>query len=297
MHKWEGIEAFVQVASQQSFSRAAKILGVSNSHVSKQVANLERHLDAQLLTRTTRRVSLTEMGRAFFIRCQDIINTLDEAEQAVIDLQEKPRGRLRVSLAGAFGEEFIAPAAVSFMRDNPGLHIDLSFDNKLVDLVADGYDIAIRAGMLEDSSLIARRICNRKLLTCASQHYLDRYGRPETVDSLINHHCLIGTIDTWRFKNGQRHFDMRVRGNWRSNNGRALAHAAVGGLGITQLPDFYVREALERGALVTLLDDFNPTDTGVWAVYPHNRHLSAKVRMFISHLVDHLADAAPALAP
>jgi DNA-binding transcriptional LysR family regulator len=297
VHKWEGIEAFVQVASQQSFSRAAKILGVSNSHVSKQVANLERHLDAQLLTRTTRKVSLTEMGHAFFIRCQDIVNTLDEAEQAVIDLQEKPRGRLRVSLAGAFGEEFIAPAAVSFMRDNPGLHIELSFDNKLVDLVADGYDIAIRAGMLEDSSLIARRVCNRKLLTCASQYYIDRYGRPETVDSLINHHCLIGTLDTWRFREGQRHFDMRVRGNWRSNNGRALAHAAVGGLGIAQLPDFYVREALERGALVTLLEDFNPTDTGVWAVYPHNRHLSAKVRMFISHLVEQLADATPALAP
>tara|TARA_R100000005_G_scaffold96662_2_gene85703 strand:- start:17051 stop:17956 length:906 start_codon:yes stop_codon:yes gene_type:complete len=297
MHKWEGIEAFVRVANHQSFSRAAKSLGVSNSHVSKQVAKLERHLDAQLLNRTTRKVSLTEMGRAFLIRCQYIVNTLEEAEQAVIDLQEKPRGRLRVSLAGAFGEEFIAPAAVSFMQENPGLHIELSFDNKLVDLVADGYDIAIRAGMLEDSSLIARRICNRRLVTCASPQYVDRYGRPDTIDSLINHHCLIGTLDTWRFRDGQRHFDMRVRGNWRSNNGRALTHAAIAGLGITQLPDFYVREALERGALITLLGDFNPTDTGVWAVYPHNRHLSAKVRMFISHLVNQLADSALALTP
>ncbi len=289
MHKWEGIEAFVQVATHQSFSHAARALGVSNSHVSKQVASLERHLDARLLTRTTRKVGLTETGQAFFLRCQDILNTLEEAEQAVIDLQEKPRGRLRVSLAGAFGEEFITPAAVSFMRDNPGLHIELNFDNKLVDLVSDGFDIAIRAGILEDSSLIARRICNRKLVTCASGPYIDRYGQPETVNSLVNHHCLIGTLDTWRFQDGQRHFDMRVRGNWRSNNGRALAHAAIGGLGIVQLPDFYVRDALDQGLLVPVLEDFNPTDTGVWAVYPHNRHLSAKVRMFVSHLAEQLA--------
>lgn len=291
MHKWEGIEAFVQVASHQSFSRAAKHLGVSNSHVSKQVANLERHLDTQLLNRTTRKISLTEMGQAFYIRCQDIINTLEEAEQAVIDLQEKPRGRLRVSVAGAFGEEFIAPAAVSFMREHPGLHIQLSFDNRLVDLIADGCDIAIRTGMLEDSSLIARRICTRRLVTCASLDYVNRYGKPETIGTLINHQCLIGTLDTWRFQDGERRVDMRIRGSWRSNNGRALAHAAIGGLGIAQLPDFYVQEALEAGQLITVLEDFNPRDVGVWAVYPQNRHLSAKVRMFISHLVDQFAGA------
>lgn len=292
MHKWEGIEAFVQVAHQHSFSRAAASLGVSKSHVSKQVASLERHLNAQLLTRTTRTVGLTEIGQAFLLRCQDILTTLREAEQAVIDLQEKPRGHLRISLAGAFGEEFIAPAAALFMRDNPELHIELNFENKLVDLVSEGFDMAIRTGPLEDSSLIAQRICSRRLVTCASPDYLASHGQPDTVNELLNHSCLVGTLDTWRFQHGKRHFDIRVRGRWRSNNGRALAHAAIGGLGIVQLPDFYVREALAGKSLVPILEDNNPTDTGVWAVYPHNRHLSAKVRLFVDHLREQLSGQA-----
>lgn len=286
MHKWEGIEAFVSVAQHQSFSKAAQELGVSRSHISKQIAQLESRLDAQLLLRTTRSVSLTEVGQAFFLRCQDILNTLDEAEQAVIDLQERPRGNLRLSVAGAFGEDFIAPAAAAFMAENPGLAVELDFSNRVVDLITEGYDLAIRAGRLKDSSLIARRICNRRLVTCASPKYLKRYGTPESVSALVNHNCLVGTLSTWRFKEGSRHFDLKVSGDWHSNNGRALVHAAIADLGIVQLPDFYASVAIESGQLVPILEQFLPTDTGVWAVYPHNRHLSAKVRLFVSFLAE-----------
>ncbi|AKH69558.1 transcriptional regulator, LysR family [Spongiibacter sp. IMCC21906] len=289
MHKWEGIEAFVSVAQRQSFSKAATELGVSRSHISKQIAQLEARLDAQLLLRTTRSVSLTEVGQAFYLRCQDILNTLDEAEQAVVDLQERPRGRLRITLAGAFGEEFIAPAAAQFMSENPGLAVELDFTNRITDLITEGYDLAIRAGTLKDSSLIARRICNRSLVTCASPHYLKRYGQPENIAALVNHNCLVGTLNSWRFRDGQRNFDVRVSGDWHSNNGRALVHASIANLGIVQLPDFYAKDAIDQGLLTPILEEYKPTDTGVWAVYPHNRHLSAKVRLFVNFLAERFA--------
>ena len=285
-HRWESIEAFERVVRFGSFSRAAEDLGVSRSHISRQITGLENRLDAQLLLRTTRKVSTTEVGQAFYLRCQDILDNLENAEQAVVDLQEKPRGILRVSVGGAFGEDFIAPATVDFMAAHPDLSVELDFSNRLIDLISEGYDLAIRAGTLKDSSLIARRVCNRKLLTCASPAYLQRNGTPASIHALTNHNCLLGTLETWRFQENGRNFDLRVQGNWRSNNGRALLQAAVRGLGLVQLPSFYLEEALETGELETILEDFNPTDTGVWAVYPHNRHLSAKVRLFVNFLAE-----------
>lgn len=285
-HRWESIEAFSRVARFNSFSRAAEDLGVSRSHISRQVSQLENRLGAQLLLRTTRKVSLTDVGQAFYSQCRDIIDNLDEAEQAVQELQARPRGILRVSVAGAFGEDFIAPAAIEFMQLHPDLSVVLDFNNRLIDLISEGYDVAIRAGTLQDSSLIARRISSRKLLTCASPQYLERHGSPSSIHALNNHNCLLGTLETWRFRENQRNFDLRVNGSWRSNNGRALLQAARAGLGLVQLPTFYLEDALAGGELVTLLDEYNPTDTGVWAVYPHNRHLSAKVRLFVNYLAE-----------
>ena len=285
-HRWESIEAFERVARFNNFSRAAEDLGVSRSHISRQVSQLENRLGAQLLLRTTRKVSLTDVGQAFYNQCRDIMDNLDEAEQAVQDLQARPRGILRVSVAGAFGEDFVAPAAIEFMQLHPDLSVVLDFNNRLIDLISEGYDVAIRAGTLQDSSLIARRISSRKLLTCASPQYLERHGTPSSIHALNNHNCLLGTLETWRFRENQRNFDLRVSGSWRSNNGRALLQAAQAGLGLVQLPTFYLEEALGNGDLVTVLDDYNPTDTGVWAVYPHNRHLSAKVRLFVNFLAE-----------
>lgn len=288
MHNFEAIEAFVCVVDHQSFARAADALCVSRSHVSKLIAALESRLGAQLLVRTTRKLSVTEVGQAFYLRCQDVLNTLREAEDAVQDLQDTPRGRLRITAAGAFGEDFIAPAAAEFMSRHPEISIELDFSNRLVDLIAEGYDLAIRAGTLQDSSLIARRIGSRRLVTCAAHSYLDRYGIPTEVHELVNHNCLVGTLSTWRFRDAAKNFDLAVSGNWRSNNGRALTHAASLGLGLVQLPDFYVRNGLNKGALVPVLTEYVATDAAVWAVYPHNRHLSAKVRMFVSYLADEL---------
>jgi DNA-binding transcriptional LysR family regulator len=285
-HRWESIEAFERVVRFNSFSRAAEDLGVSRSHISRQISALENRLDAQLLLRTTRKVTATEVGQAFYLQCQELMRNLEEAEQAVQDLQARPRGILRVSVAGAYGEDFIAPAAIEFMQLHSDLTVELNFSNRLIDLISEGYDLAIRAGTLKDSSLIARRISSRKLLTCASPAYLERHGTPVNIHALTNHNCLLGTLETWRFRENGRNFDLRVNGSWRSNNGRALLQAARADLGLVQLPTFYLEEAIASGELVTVLDGFNPTDTGVWAVYPHNRHLSAKVRLFVNFLAE-----------
>ena len=288
--RWEHIEAFVSVVQFGSFTSAADALGVSRSHVSRQVSSLENRLDAQLLLRTTRKISLTEVGKAFHLRCKDILEGLEDAEQAVTDLQERPRGILRISVAGAFGEDYIAPAAIRFMQQHTGLTVELDFSNRLIDLISDGYDLAIRAGTLKDSSLIARRICSRQLLTCGSPAYLASQGVPGSIHALTNHNCLRGTLPTWRFREEGKNFDVPVDGNWRSNNGRALLHAALEGLGLVQLPSFYLDEALNAGQLTPILEEFKPTDIGVWAVYPHNRHLSAKVRLFVNYLASDSAN-------
>ncbi len=285
-HRWESIEAFERVVRLGSFTRAAEDLDVSRSHVSRQINALENRLGAQLLLRTTRKVSTTDVGQAFYLQCRQVLDNIEEAERAVLDLQANPRGILRVTVAGAFGEDFIAPAAIDFMTLHHGLSIELDFSNRLIDLISEGYDLAIRAGTLKDSSLIARRITSRKLLTCASPSYLQRFGIPESIHALTNHNCLLGTLDNWRFNENGRHTDLRVNGNWRSNNGRALLHGARAGLGLVQLPSFYLERDIAEGRLRAVLEDYNPTDTGVWAVYPHNRHLSAKVRLFINFLVE-----------
>jgi DNA-binding transcriptional LysR family regulator len=285
-HRWESIEAFERVVRLGSFTRAADDLGVSRSHVSRQINALENRLDAQLLLRTTRKVSTTDVGQAFYMQCRQVLDNLDEAERAVLDLQANPRGILRVTVAGAFGEDFIAPAALDFMAEYRDLIVELNFSNRLIDLISEGYDVAIRAGTLKDSSLIARRISTRKLLTCASPEYLLRNGTPSSIHSLTNHNCLLGTLDSWRFRENGRNQDLRVSGNWRSNNGRSLLRAARAGLGLVQLPSFYLDQDIADGALLPVLEDYNPTDTGVWAVYPHNRHLSAKVRLFVNFLAD-----------
>ncbi len=285
-HRWESIEAFERVVRLGSFTRAAEDLGVSRSHVSRQINGLENRLDAQLLLRTTRKVSTTDVGQAFYLQCRQVLDTIEDAERAVLDLQARPRGILRVTVAGAFGEDFIAPAALEFMTLHKDLSVELNFSNRLLDLISEGYDLAIRAGTLKDSSLIARRISSRKLLTCASPQYLQRNGTPGSIHALTNHNCLLGTLDTWRFQENGRHQDLRVSGNWRSNNGRSLLRAARAGLGLVQLPSFYLHEDIASGALIPVLQENNPTDTGVWAVYPHNRHLAAKVRLFVNFLAD-----------
>ena len=290
MKRWEAIEAFVRVVDSGSFSLAADKLGVSKSHVSRLIAQLENQLDVLLLNRTTRVISLTDAGQSFYPTCRDMLTTLEEAEQALMDRQHQARGLLNVSVAGQFGEDYLAPAAIKFMAKYPQVEVHIDFSNRLVDLVSEGYDLAIRAGRLRDSSLIARRIAPRKLYICASPNYFERCGEPKDLQSLRNHNCLIGTLQTWRFREESRHLDLRVEGKWRSNNGRALVHAALAGMGLVQLPSLYLEEHIQSGQLRKTLEDFYPTDTGTWAVYPSNRHMSQKVRLFINFLVEEFSN-------
>lgn len=287
--RWDTTEILINVVDCGGFSAAAKQLGLSKSHVSRQVADLENRLGVQLLNRTTRRLSLTETGRAYYNRCKDLLSQLEEAEQSVMDLQNTPRGCLRMTLAGAFGERYIAPLAAEFMRMHPNLEVHMDFSNRNVDLLAEGFDLAVRAGPLIDSSLIARRIANRRLVICASPDYLKRYGVPENINSLKKHNCLVGSVPTWRFReeNGH-HSDRKIEGTWHSNNGHALLAAVKAGIGLTQLPLFYVHEELESGQLISVLENYQASDTAVWAVYPSNRHLSPKVRAFVDFLASEL---------
>lgn len=290
MSRWDGFEAFVQVVDQGSFSKAAQHLSVSKSCISRHVSELENRLGAQLLIRTTRTVTLTEVGRSFYTGCREVLNGLEEAEHAVFDMQAKPRGTLKMTAAGAFGETCVVPIAVDFMKLYPEVSIDMSFTNRNIDLVAEGYDLAIRFGVLKDSSLIARRIATRRLHVVGSPEYFEQFAKPETIEDLKQHNCLAGVLNVWRFseKGQQGHTEIKVGGSWRSNNARAVLEASRKGLGLSQMPTAYVEEDIEKGALISVLDQFQPQDLGVWAVYPSSRHLSTKVRYFIDYLVARL---------
>lgn len=289
MNRWEGLEEFVAVVECASFSRAAERLRVSSSHVSRQVALLEERLQARLLYRTTRKVSLTEAGQTFFARCQRLIEERDEAFLAITDLHRAPAGLLRMTAAVAYGERFIVPIVNAFMAQYPQLRVEIELTNRVMDLVHEGFDLAIRLGRLENSSLVASRIAPRALYLCAAPAYLERYGRPHSLSELATHNCLIGTSDTWLFRQDGREHLFKPAGNWRCNSGQAVLDAALLGLGLCQLPDYYVRDPLRRGDLVALLDANQPPDTAVWAVSPQRRYPLPKVRLLVEALKDGLA--------
>lgn len=288
MNRWDCAETFIAVIDEGSFTAAARILDASKAHVSRQINQLESRLGTQLIKRSTRKLALTETGRAYYERCKGIVSQMMEVEQAIIDQREMPIGTLKITVAGAFGELYIAPCAADFIKKYPGINIDIDFSNRLVDLVAEGYDVAIRAGVLKDSSLMARKIAKRRLIVCGTRDYFDVYGQPREINDLKNHNCLVGTLPTWRFrqKNG-RHTDIKVDGSWHSNNGHALMAAARKGIGLIQLPEFYVFDDIRSGRLLPVLEEFEPADTAEWALYPSSKHLSPKVRLFIDHLVSH----------
>lgn len=289
MNRWEGLDEFVAVAECGSFSRAAERLRLSSSHVSRQVALLEERLQARLLYRTTRRVSLTEAGQTFFARCQRLIEERDEAFLTVSDMHRAPAGLLRMTAAVAYGERFIVPLVNDFMARHPQLRVDIELTNRPLDLVHEGFDLAIRLGRLNESSLVATRIAPRVMYLCAAPAYLERYGRPHTLSELGRHNCLVGTSDTWQFLQDGREYQFRPAGNWRCNSGQAVLDAALRGFGLCQLPDYYVLEPLRRGDLVSLLSGNHPPNSAVWAVYPQRRYALPKVRLLVEALKEGLA--------
>lgn len=284
MNRWEGLDEFVAVAECGQFTAAAERLGLSSSQVSRQIARLEERLHTRLFYRTTRKVALTEAGQTFLQHCQRLQDAREEALNAIGDLGSEPKGLLRMTCAVAYGERFIVPLVTTFMARHPRLSVEIELSNRTLDLVQDGFDIAIRLGRLQDSRMLATRLAPRRMYLCASADYLQRYGRPHSLSELARHNCLIGSSDVWSFQLEGREASQRINGNWRCNSGQAVLDAALAGLGLCQLPDYYVLEHLRSGALVSLLDNHQPPNTAVWALYPQQRHLSPKVRQLIDAL-------------
>ncbi|WP_078083325.1 LysR substrate-binding domain-containing protein [Microbulbifer mangrovi] len=292
MGKWEGVSEFVAVAEAGSFTGAARKLGISTAQVSRQVSALEARLSTKLLYRTTRKVSVTEVGTVYYQHCRQVLDGLAEAERAVTDLQQVPRGRLRLTAPVTYGETTLAPLVNDFALRYPELQVEMELTNQKLDLVAEGYDLAIRLGQLTDSSMMARRLGSRTLHVCASPGYLSSHGEPHSLSELARHNCLPGTLDYWRFREQGRSRNIRVNGSFRCNSGRALVDAAVKGIGIVQLPDYYVDEYLQGGQLVSLLEHYRERDDGIWGIYPHNRHLSPKVSMLLDFLDEFIDEVA-----
>ncbi|MFN3424786.1 MAG: LysR family transcriptional regulator [Novosphingobium meiothermophilum] len=282
-NRWDGIDEVVAVADAGTFVAAAKRLGTSTSHVSRAVARLEQSLGAQFFHRTTRAVSLTDTGRTLVDQFRRLIAERDEAI-AMLDLQGEPQGHLRMTCPTALGERFVAPIVRAYVQEYPKLSLDLDLSNRVVELVSEGYDLAIRTGTLPDSRLIRTQIATRRSVTCASPAYLAARGTPQTVDDLDAHECIPATSDVWRYKVDGEPRTIRARGRWRCSNGAAVFDAAVAGMGLCQLPEFYVSRAIAEGTLVEVLDMFTPDDEPIWAVYPQRRHLLPKVQRLIDKL-------------
>ena len=291
--RWDGISEFVYVAEYESFTRAAKELGISTAQVSRQISALEKRLNIRLLYRTTRKVSLTEEGRVFYQHCRGVIDGLDAAEQAVSNLQTKPQGRIKLTAPVTYGEQQLLPLINDFMVQYRDIEVTAFLSNQKIDLIEGGYDLAIRIGKLSDSTMMAKKLSHRTNFVCAAPAYLEKYGVPYSLVDLRQHNCLLGTRDYWHFiendKNADKEINLRVSGSVQYNSGHSLVDAALKSLGIVKLLDYYVQKHLASGALVSVLDNYREPEEGIWAIYPHNRHLSPKIRLLVDYLAERLS--------
>lgn len=292
------MSVFVRVVDAESFSSAARALKLTPSAVSKLVSRLEDRLGARLLNRTTRRISLTEEGRAFYQRCLPILSAIEEAERAVTELRAEPRGLLKVNASTAFGQYHISPLIPDFTARYPDLRIQLTLTDSIVNLVEEEVDVAIRIGELPDSSLIARKIGTARRLVAAAPSYLERRGAPQSPDDLGDHNCLTLSFETslnqWEFQRPAGAQRMRVSGNFETNNATAMHRAALDGLGLIRSADFVIGPDIRAGRLAPVLTEFE-TDRAlnIYAVYSNARHVSPKVRAFVDLLVGAFTPAPP----
>ena len=290
MSHWQGVVEFVTVADTNGFTAAANKLSTSVAQVSRRVAALEQHLGVKLLNRTTRKITLTEAGQLYFQQCKHLIDGLELAELAVTQMQSSPQGIIKVTAPVTYGEQQLSPLFNAFLEQYPKVNLDITLTNQTLDLIESGIDVAIRLGRLQNSNLIAKRLASRQLHVCASKAYLSKFGQPHTLAELNNHQCLVGTISNWRFRQNEQEKSVKVSGRIKCNSGFALHQAAKKGLGLVQLPDYYVKHDMESGELVEVLSQYRDKQEGIWALYPENRQLSTKVRLFIDFLAEHLGN-------
>lgn len=298
MDRLTEMEAFVQVVDQGGFTEAARRMGLSKSAVSKHVSALEARLAVRLLNRTTRRVSPTEVGLAYYDRARTVLADAAEADSMVAALQARPKGALKVSAPVTFGTRQLARPVADFLRAYPEVELNLVLDDRFVELIAEGFDVAIRIGLLADSSLRARKLAEVRTRIVASPGYLAEHGTPATIDDLPGHRLLhysnLATGNFWRLRgpSGEER-QVRVGGRLTVNNGESLMLAAEAGLGIALQPAFILGDALATGRLVEILPDCRPGLLDVHAIYPPGRFTQAKLRAFIDHLVEHFRGIGP----
>lgn len=294
MDTLEGMRVFVAVADQQSFTRGAKRLGISTKLASKYIRQLEERLGAQLFNRTTRRVTLTDTGRAYRERCVPLLDQLDELEDVVRARQSALEGAIRITAPTGFGSRELVRALEPFQRANPNVSIQLQLSDHHVAIVDEGIDLAVRFGVLKDSSLVARKLMDMRLVVIASPGYLSKHGKPHHPSALATHNCLLQLTSadpsTWTFEIGGEEIAVRVDGSFRANSPRAVAYMAAGDMGIGRCPYYTAKPFVERDALEILFEEQEANATTLYAVYPPNRHLTARIRALIEHLAAWFAE-------
>lgn len=287
----DSMALFARVVEAGGFSAAARELGLSKGSVSKRVAGLEDRLGVRLLNRTTRRLSLSEAGEAFYAGCRRMVSEAEAAERAVTHLAAAPRGTLRVNAPMSFGQMHLAPALSAFLERYPEVAVDLTLDDREVNLVQDGFDVGVRIKTLRDSSLVARRLAPSRALISAAPSYLAAHGAPARPEDLTRHACLLYSYQpepgVWTLRRPDAERRVRVSGRLRANNGEALREAAVAGFGLALLPSFLIGEEVRAGRLTPVLRDWAVgPQVAIHAIYPAGRNLSPKVRVFVDFLAE-----------
>ena len=298
MDRLTEMEAFATVVDQGGFTDAARKMGISKSAVSKHVSSLEARLGARLLNRTTRRVSPTEIGLAYYDRARRVLNDAGEADALVTSMQSAPSGLLRISVATDFGVNHLSPVLGDFLQEFPDITVNMVLNNRFVELISEGFDMAVRIGELEDSTLRARKLTETSKKMIASPGYFARYGRPARIDDLNEHKLLHysnaagGAVWKLTAPSGEKR-QVRTAGWLTVNDGQSLLNACIGGLGIAYLPSFLYADALSKGLVEEAMPNL-PTETqGIYAVYPPGRFTQPKVRAFIDFLVEAFAEKGP----
>ena len=292
MDLFYSMRMYVAVVDGGSFAAAADKLEISRAMVSKQIQKLEEHLGTRLMNRTTRRLSLTETGRVFYERSVQIMHDVEEAEQVAGHMTRTPQGVLRVTIPLSYGQHRLAAIIGAYTQAYPQVQLDIALSDRKVDLIEDGFDLAVRIGALPQSDLIARKIGGVRSIVCASPGYVARHGAPQTPEQLRNHACLgytlTGSGADWRFETPDGPLVVPIAGPIRADNGDIIRLAALSGAGILFQPHFIVGDDLAAGRLVQLLPEWQSAELGVYAVYPSRKHLSAKVRTFVDFLAQAL---------
>ncbi len=298
MDRLTEMEAFATVVDQGGFTDAARKLGVSKSAISKHVSSLEARLGARLLNRTTRRVSPTEIGLAYYDRARRVLNDAGEADALVTSMQSAPSGLLRISVATDFGVNHLSPVLGDFLQEFPDITVNMVLNNRYVELISEGFDMAVRIGEMEDSSLRARKLAETTKRMIASPAYFRKYGRPDRIDDLNDHKLLHysnnAAGNAWKITapSGEKR-QIRTAGWLTVNDGQSLLNAAISGLGIAYLPSFLCGDALANGMVEEAIPGLPQTRQGIYAVYPPGRFTQPKVRAFIDFLVHAFAEKGP----